>query len=178
MKPAERQLFAHGFASELMNSVERLPDSTDVARRIGASPQARERIVMALGPEKAQQLHGFMAAESAMSVLRSAVQGNSTTSRQLTELGLAGGALGADYFVGGHGSITAGTFGMLALRHGGIRINRNVAESVGKLLASDNPKAMQSLAALATKDRQVREALLSITPKAVAAIVPPVVGAQ
>lgn len=181
MSTWERELFAHSFASELTENVLRVADSTDAVRRL-ASPRMRERIAMALGPGKADQFMGFLAVESAMNVLKRAVQGNSTTSRQLAELGLAGGSLGIDMLSSGRpGNLTAGVIGMIALRRGAAagagRINRSVSEHVGKLLASDSPAAMKKLAGIASKSNKVRDLLLSITPKAVSAIIPPVAGA-
>lgn len=183
MTAPERELFAHGFASELANSLSRLGDSTDVVRKIGSSPQAKERLEMALGPQRAEKLMGFLSVEAAMNNLKTAVQGNSKTARYFNDLQLAGGALGADYLLSGGfgGNITAGTLGLLALRRGvragGQAVNRNVAEHVGKLLASDSPSSIKQLQALAAKSGRVRNQLLSITPRLIAGVIPLAVGA-
>ncbi len=51
-----------------------------------------EQIQIALGPQRATELESMLRVENVMNMARGAVQGNSTTARQLFEMGLAGGA--------------------------------------------------------------------------------------
>jgi hypothetical protein len=69
----------------------------------------------ALGPEKARKLEAYLNVESPMNALRGAVRGDSTTARQLFELGLAGGGSMYDLMTGSH--LGAGAIGLMTLRH-------------------------------------------------------------
>lgn len=150
MSQPERQLFAEGFADELVATVNRTGDRRNVVQRIYGSPEARNRIQLALGPQRAGRLEARLRVEGVMDLARSAVQGNSTTTRQLVELGLVGG--GAGVVSGGDPtSIVASAL----LWRGGRRIaNRQaerVARQVAELLTSGDPqavnRAMQQVAA-------------------------------
>jgi hypothetical protein len=130
---------------------------------------------MALGEEKASKLKAYLDVESAMDAMRKAVQGNSTTARQLATLGVAGGLGGAiDYLHGGSftaGAITGAALGHLA-RHGKIKIDQRIAHSVGRMLSSSNPEDYKKLLALTQKSKRVQDAVHAFTPRAVAAILP------
>jgi len=144
MSPAERQLFQQGYASTLINKVNEVGDRRTVLNTIAQSPADRERLEIALGPQRARQLEAFLRVEGIMDRARTAITGNSTTARQLAELGLAGGAYG----IAGHGDLTdprAVATGALVwgLTHGHNRINENVARRVGEMLASNDPNVLQ-----------------------------------
>ena len=107
--------------------------------QIAASPAARERLVIALGQQHADELEAMLRIEGVMDLARSAVQGGSTTVRQLTELGLAGGV---NFYEGG-GSFSADPEALTkaALVYGAARgsrvIDERVAQEVARLLASN-----------------------------------------
>lgn len=55
MSDPERELFGRGFASELAGKINEIPDNRDVVNQAFLnSPAARQRIAMALGPDRAQ----------------------------------------------------------------------------------------------------------------------------
>lgn len=143
MSPAERQLFQDGFVSRLIESIDRAPDRRNVVGMIGASPAARQKLEVALGPQRARELEAYLHVEAIMDRSRGAVQGNSTTTRQLIEGGLVG--------AGGYGvstgdydprSLLTAAFVGGAIRGGGQRIaqriDQNVARRVADLLTSND----------------------------------------
>ncbi len=143
MTPAERDLFAEGFASSLRDRLAALPDNRDVVKQIAASPLARQKIELVLGKAGLDKIDASLRVERIMDFARNAVQGNSSTARQLIEAGMAGGAYGA--LTGGDFSTYAS--GAAALRLGAKtiagRIDKQVAQKVAELLTSDDVKAVQ-----------------------------------
>lgn len=146
MNPAERALFMRGYASQLINKIQESGDRRSIANVFGNSPADRQRAVIALGPQRANQLEAYVRAERILDTARGAVTGNSTTARQLAELGLAGGAYG----LGTQGDITHPTpSGILAaaLAYGAMRgnaaINQRLAQRVGEMLTADDPAVLR-----------------------------------
>jgi hypothetical protein len=144
MSPNERQLFQDGFVDQFSKQIRALPDRRNVAGAVANSPLAREQMSIALGPQRAAELEAKLHVEAVMDAARGAVQGNSTTVRQLTELGLAGAG----------GSILSGSnpldpTSMLnaALIYGAMKggraglgaIDQRVSTQVAQLLTSNNP---------------------------------------
>jgi hypothetical protein len=153
MSAPERKLFADGFASRLSQQINETGDRRSVLNSIFQSPAARERVTLALGPQKAKEFEAFMRVEGLMDQLRTAVQGNSTTTRQLIEAGLAGGIggyLSADNFSAG------AMLGAIA-RVGKTRIDARVARRVGEMLASGDPAEFQRLAKMASKSKPIMD---------------------
>ncbi len=119
----------------------------------------------------------YLNTEAAMDALRKAL-GNSTTARQLAALGMAGGMGGlggaVDYLHGG--SFTTGALAGVALGHlarqGTIKIDQRIAHSVGRMLASNNPAGYKNVLEIAGKSQRLSDFFHSVTPRAVAAIVP------
>lgn len=140
MSPQERQLFQDGFVDRFVQSIREAPDRRSVLNQIAASPAARERLSIALGTQRANELEAMLRVEGIMDLARPALQGNSTTARQLVELGLAGGA---DLYQGG-GSFTADPQALMnaALVYGAARgqrvIDERVAQQVARLLTSND----------------------------------------
>jgi hypothetical protein len=94
---------------------------------------------IALGPQRAGQVEAMLHIERLMDLARPAVQGNSTTARQLAQLGLAGGVgLGT----GGGNPFDPQAMVSAALTYGALRgrgaINERVSRQVAELLASNN----------------------------------------
>lgn len=145
MTPGERKLAQDGFVSELIARLKETGDRRSALNKIADSPAARERLNMALGPQKAQALEATLRVEGIMDLARGATQGNSTTARQLAELGLAGGAgmLGQG---GDISSIHPSALMSAALVYGAAKghgkINENVARQVAELLTSNDPRAL------------------------------------
>ena len=147
MSPAERQLFMQGYASRLIDRIKEAADNRNVANVFGNSPADRQRAVIALGAPRANQLEAYLRAERILDAARGAVQGNSTTARQLAEIGLAGGA---GYGLGTQGDMTHPTpQGLLgaALAYGALRgkiaINQGLSQRVGQMLTSNDPAILR-----------------------------------
>lgn len=148
MRPLERQLFQDGFVSRYVEKVRASPDRRNILNQIANSPAEREKIEIALGPQRTRDLETFLRVEGAMDAARGAVQGNSTTARQLIEAGLAGGV--------GYGAstgdwnpqnvFTAAFVGGLA-RGAASRVNQSidqrVARRVADMLVSPDPAILQ-----------------------------------
>ena len=180
MSPLEKQLFQDGFVDRFVQHIREMPDRRSVLNSIATSPAARERLVSALGPQRANELEAMLRVEGIMDLARGAVQGNSTTARQLVELGLAGGA---DFYQGG-GSFTADPHALMnaALVYGAARghrvIDERVAQQVAKLLTSADPaqlnKGLKLLARNKTMLNSVRQADAALASVALRGAEPPI----
>lgn len=146
MSPEERKLAQDGFVSDFIASLREVGDRRNTLNKIADSPAARQRLEMVLGPQKSKELEVMLRVEGIMDAARPAIQGNSTTARQLAELGLAGGTYG---FSGGSvnpfsdpsGSASALTNAALVYgaAKGRNKINENVSRKVAEMLASNDP---------------------------------------
>ncbi len=146
MSAAEHELFARGFTQELIEKIDSVRDRVNVINQAFLSSRdAREKMQLALGPERAAELESFLRSEDIVDRLRQAL-GNSTTARQLHEIGAAGGASAViDQALGGGFSISriiSAAFGAAILRQGGQMIDQRVATRVGEMLASGNPQLL------------------------------------
>lgn len=153
MSDPEKKLFTHGFLSEVQNKIGETRDRQNVVNSIFASPAARQRIEMVVGQNNYARVERFLRAETIMDQLRMAVQGNSTTARQLADMAAIPGLVGAGTFAGTGDFKDAGIAATAAgaLKHGSSKINTNVMRHVGDLLASNDPakivQAMQTIKA-------------------------------
>jgi hypothetical protein len=164
MSPTERQLFQDGFVSHFVNRLNETGDRRSVLNKIGESPAARERLQIALGPQRANELEAGLRAEGIMDTARRALQGNSTTARQLVELGLAGGSAGFGgvgiYNMDPHQMTYAAIAGALvAGRH---HIDRRLAQRVAEMLTSNDPQILQRGVRVVARDHRLMEGLRSI----------------
>lgn len=144
---AEKEAFATGYASELIDRIKASGDRRNVIQQIFGSPAAREMTELVFGPGKARQLEAFVRVEGLADQLRGAM-GNSTTARQLMELGIGGGAgfaLSGDL----QGALTGAALAKGG-RYLGQKVDAKVMEEVAKLLVADNPAALQKAVANAT----------------------------
>lgn len=154
MSMPERALFAEGFATDLMDRLREVGDRRSVINSIFlSSPAARERIQMALGKQAATRLETFLRVENIMDIARRELQGNSTTARQLAELGLAGGA---GFYLGGGNIYDPKSWFSAAIgagaRKGLYKIDGKVAQRVAEMLASSDPQVVRK--AVETVSRQ------------------------
>src|SRR6185295_267206 len=143
MSPQERQLFQDGFVSRYIDTLNQVGDRRSILNKIAESPAAREKLNVAIGRPRAQELEAGLRVEGIMDLARNAVQGNSTTARRLAELGLAGGVgFGANGF--DTGNVRPSALMTAALVYGAAkgrnRINENVSRHVAELLTSNNPQ--------------------------------------
>lgn len=140
MLPPERQLFQDGYVSRLVERIRAAPDRRNVINQMAQSPAAREELHIALGPQRANEIEAGLRIEGIMDLARGAVQGNSTTARQLAELGLAGGAGSMGGLGIYHQDPTQMTIGAVAgaLMAGRRFVDTRVATRVAQLLTSQD----------------------------------------
>ncbi len=145
MKPAERELFRQGYADQLRTISQSARTRSNVIDRLWGNPQAQEKALVAFGPKRAGQMEIFMRNEVLMDVARGTF-GNSTTARQLVELGLAGGGGAGFGILTGDISptniITSAV--VIGLGRRGLKgIDKRVVLQVAKMLSSQNPAVVQ-----------------------------------
>ncbi|HEV2508634.1 hypothetical protein [Bosea sp. (in: a-proteobacteria)] len=157
MPPAERELFAEGFRSDLIAKIREIGDGRDVVKSVFGNPAMRERVEIALGKNQATQLQAALTVESALLPLQAAVKGNSTTIQQLLMSGAAASAPaavgGAAGFLQGRdtASAVAGALTGAALRRGNTKIQQGLAKEIGKMLASGDLKMIQRATKVASQ---------------------------
>jgi hypothetical protein len=161
MSLEERTLFSEGFASRLVAKIEESGDRRNVLNQVATSKAARERIEMALGPQKARELEAHLRVEGIMDLARGAM-GNSTTARQLAEMGLAGGVYGsAGTYSLYTGDMSAMIYASLLFgaRAGKGKIDQKVAKQVAELLASNDPRKLQNGLKIVSRNSKFLDAL-------------------
>jgi hypothetical protein len=161
MSPTERKLFQDGFVSQYQAMLNEVGDRRNILNKIADSPAARERLEIAMGREKAAEFEALQRVEGIMDLARKAVTGNSTTARQLAELGLAGGAYG---FSGGASNpLDPSAMFNAALVYGAARgrnkINEGLSRRVAEMLASNDPQVLLRGVKVVTKSREMFDAL-------------------
>lgn len=150
MTREERDLFTEGFREQLIAKIREVPENRNlVINSMFNSPAARERIQIALGPKRAEQLQAALHVEDVMDKLRTAM-GNSTTARQLVELGLGGA--GGMFAFNGNWDAAALSIGAAAASRGKVFAEKNVAKEIARILSSQDPAALEGLIIKATKD--------------------------
>jgi hypothetical protein len=159
MSGPEKRLFAEGYADAVREKVAGLPDRADAVKRLWQSPREREKLELALGKPAAARLEATMHVEAAMSGLRSALQGNSTTARQLAEMGIIGG--GTSYLTGDY--TTGAMAGAAAFTRQ--KVNARVMQRVADLLVSNDPKKIKLLVESASRNPPFMEALRLISAR-------------
>jgi hypothetical protein len=151
MGQTDRLLFMHGFATSLIGRVREARDGVDVVNRIYESPAARERVVEALGAQRAREMEAFLRVETVMNQSRRAVTGNSSTAEQL----LASGAAGSLAYGAATGNWDITTLMAGAGAAGGRRIAQRsgaqMADRIGEMLASNNPNVYRAGIALLSR---------------------------
>jgi hypothetical protein len=154
MSQPERELFATGYANQLMARIGESKDRIKITKELFGSPAQRERIEIALGPQRAAQMEAFIRRENIMDMARTAL-GNSSTYRQMVEAGLLGGT---GLYGLSSGNPEPFLLSLLAagLSRGRAKVNANVAERVAKLLMSDDPAALQRAQKAITQNASLR----------------------
>jgi len=144
MKPAERSLFREGYVSAWVERLSALGENRNAVALLDGSPKIRQELITVLGPNRARQLEAFLHVERMLDRVRGAM-GNSTTTRQLVELGLATGA-GATVAGMDPNNPVGWIVGILThkgLRSAGNAIDQRAAQAVARLLVSDDPSVFQ-----------------------------------
>lgn len=156
MKPAEREAFKIGFAGELTEKLSGVSDRRNVIQQIFGNENAMKKVEIAFGREGAKELHQFVKLEAAMDMMRGAL-GNSTTARQLVEMGLGagGGYMATGDFTGA--AIGAGL--AKGARFAGAKADENVMRKVADILLSGDRKALAGAAKQVSKSKSMQRAL-------------------
>ena len=162
--PDERKLFGVGFASDLADRVLELRDGQNVLNQAFLqSPAAKQRIAMALGPNRSRELEAMLRAETLADRMRIAL-GGSTTSRQLAEMGLAAGGLtllgheGLDLDPA-HMMGAALLFGGAYAKHRSHIVEKSIARRVGEMLTSQDPAILRRGIQIVAKNKGMMDAL-------------------
>lgn len=161
MKPAERELFKRGFAAELASKIERIGDNRSVLNSIFLNNgSARQRVLMALGPDDAGRLEALLRIEGIVDRTRRAL-GNSTTMQQGADAGKFAGVLAG--IEGLKGAVNPAYLVAIPLiwaaRQSAKQIDERVFTKVAELLMSDDPAALSRGLNIAVQNPRVRTAL-------------------
>lgn len=171
MNAAEQKAFRVGFASEITDKIKDARFRANVIDQAFGSPAKREMMEIVFGKAKARELEAYVRVEDLADKLRGAL-GNSTTARQLMELGIGAGS-GA-LLTGGDWK---GALGGAALARGGRwitqRADAKVMQEVAKLLTSNDPALIQKAIANASMSPKWMDALEGLE-KLIAPAVPSV----
>lgn len=159
MTQAERNAFKVGFASELREQISKVRDRRNVVQQIFGSDAARKKIEIVFGRQGAREMEDFVNVETAMDQMRNAL-GNSTTARQLVELGLGAGA-GYTYSGDMTGAITGAMLAKGA-RMAGARAEEKVMRRVADMLLSSDPNALKKAYTMVSKSEASKKALTAI----------------
>lgn len=161
MSPKEREVFANGVASDMLSRIQRKEERANISKMFG-SPEAREKISMALGPERAAQFEAFHRVESIMDRAYQAVVSNSTTAKQYLrsqEKSLPGKLLGRLPYIGGEAGVAgavshslSGAFLPVLLdlagttaKHVADKRQMAATEKLGEMLVSPDPAVRQQV---------------------------------
>jgi len=158
-KPAEKDAFATGYASELIDRIKASGDRTNVINSVFKTQAGRESMSLVFGPQKMREIEAYVRVEDIADRLRGAM-GNSTTARQLMELGIGGGA-GYAYSDDWKGAI-AGAALAGGARYASQKADSKVMEQIGRLLTSDNKSALRVAVQQAAKNPAYMEAIEKI----------------
>jgi len=142
MKPAERELFARGYAAELVQRITQMGDAENV-NKLFRSPEARMKMRDALGNRAADQLEAYTHREMVQGLLGRHLGENSTTMQQA--IAAEGLKLTATTAAGIYstGDVTTGLIAGLALRGGFKFTQRKIiqryAREMAELATSEDP---------------------------------------
>lgn len=153
---AERTAFGTGYASELIDRIGAAGDRTNVINSVFRNQAARESMEMVFGPARMRQLEAYVRVEDLVDRLRGAM-GGSTTTRQLSELGI--GAVGGGYYTGDLQGALIGAAVVGGPRFVRNRMEQNVMRQLGRLLTADDPALIQRLIHNAASSPRYMQAL-------------------
>lgn len=166
MSPNDRALFERGYIDRIIAEVHEMGDRRNVVPYF-RTPGMHERMEIALGPDKAERLTAYLKTEHALDFIRGAF-GNSTTARQLAQMGLGGvgGAGIMSAFNGGStdpATILKGVLIGATVKgaHGRAKavLDARLGEEVAKLLVSKDPAVFQRGMAMMDAVPQLRRNL-------------------
>lgn len=141
MKPAEQAAFRTGYASEIIDKIKDARFRANVIDQAFGSPAKREMVELVFGKAKARELEAYVRVEELADRLRGAM-GNSTTARQLMEMGIGAGS-GALLTGGDWKGALTGAGVARGLRYVGRRVDDKVMREIGTILTSGDETLMQ-----------------------------------
>ncbi len=165
MTPAERRLFSQGFAAEMSHASTGTRDGADLAIQGWlSSPNARDKMALALGEGRAADIQSFIGIEAGMNRMRNAVKGNSTTVRQLIENGAFGLGIGTmtNGFDWRKATSSPESFLIAVARQmatGRKGMSPDMAERLARRLVSNNPADVSRMIQQVGRDRAQRTLL-------------------
>lgn len=161
MTSNEREVFAHGVAADMLAKIRNRKERSDISKMFD-SPEERQKISMALGPEKADQFEAFHRVENIMDRAYQAVVSNSTTAKQYLrteDKGLGKKIMGRLPYLGGEAGL-AGVLshsasmaflpvlldvGGVTLKHVSDKRSMAALEQLGAKLVSPDPAVRQEV---------------------------------
>jgi hypothetical protein len=163
MNEAEKELFARGYAIDLINDTQKVRDNLSVVNKsfMGTSPVERAKNLMALGPERSAALEARLRTEQIMDQLRTAVQGGSQTAKYLSHMkqfmsypayGAAGALAGGDDITSAQALTSPGALAGLAVRAAKGKIDSATATQVARLLTSQDPAVVNRIMQMASRN--------------------------
>lgn len=167
---AEQKAFRVGYASEIVDKIKDARFRANVIDQAFGSPAKRELFETVFGKAKSAELEAYVRVEDLADKLRGAL-GNSTTARQLAEMGL-GGIAGYGFSGGDLKAAFTGAVAAPAARYIAKRADARVMEEIAKLLTSNDPKALQRVIASATVSPKWMDALRALERVAPNAAIP------
>lgn len=156
---AEKAGFRSGYASELIRKLRGTGENQNVVGNFFRNEANRDALKMVFGPEKARALEAYARVERLADGIRGAL-GNSTTVRQLVELGIVGGgtyAYTGDLTKAGVAASVAAGGQRIRSRQQGIMM-----QQMGKLLLSSDPADIAKAVKMAEESPSVMKALDSM----------------
>ena len=190
VSPQALDTFRQGFTHAMLNAMRKKATAGNLYAQVKETPDATLRMQIALGQGPTAALGRQRADEGIMQRALEATVGNSTTARQLQQMGLAAGAgaafggvalgMSADELTGIGHRIHSGIFGGAALpaigfitqaltRRPGLHVDQLVAERIAQMLVSRDPAQLARLSALARQTPALQTALRSLADVAVPA---------
>ena len=163
MNEAEKELFARGYAIDLINDTQKVRDNLSVVNKsfMGTSPVERAKNLMALGPERSAALEARLRTEQIMDQLRTAAQGGSQTAKYLSHMkqfmsypayGAAGALAGGDDITSAQALTSPGALAGLVVRAAKGKIDSATATQVARLLTSQDPAVVNRIMQMASKN--------------------------
>lgn len=141
MKPAEQAAFRTGYASEIIDKIKDARFRANVIDQAFGSPAKRELFATVFGPHKAKELEAYIRVEDLADKLRGSL-GNSTTARQLVELGIGAGS-GALLTGGDWKGALSGAALVKGAKMLGSRADDKVLQELARLLTTGDDAALQ-----------------------------------
>lgn len=161
MKPNEREVFAHGVASDMLSRIRNRKERSDISKLFD-SPEEREKIALALGPERTAKFEAFHRVENIMDRAYQSVVSNSTTAKQYLrsqEKGLPSKLISRLPYMGGEAGVAGAVSHSLTqaflpvlldlagttAKHIADKRQMAATEKLGEMLVSPDPAVRQQL---------------------------------